>query len=257
MSQQTTERAWQTFARTLPQGTKNCTTEREDICGFVGVNQHTVRRWITADSVSGVRGLTVVKLRCFLELQGYEIAELRSLNRLIRTFAEILGHSVVSLEDTCREIEGEVSQRAIDRIYDLILGRTQTALEPKMRIIQAFVDTHKDKLNEKKRGLVTNRSDEVPVITTEQQPAQEKRDSGVTQSREREHTVIRQLVISLVPAFRRVIELVVSDEFSSQDRRNIRELVGDDLFKLSTAMNRLSSETGRIQYDSKHSPRRG
>ena len=65
------------------------------------------------------------------------------------------------------------------------------------------------------------------------------------------HTEVIHALAHLVQAMIPLANSLQSDEFSVEERKQFRTFAGDNVFELSTSLNRLCSETARKVYSSK------
>lgn len=97
------EECWRHFTNRFnakyPPGKKGLERIRKPIADFCAVGDQTVARWLSAEKPSTPGGLTDIKLKCFLDLNGYRIIEFERLPRVLRNLSELLGYDVVSVED--------------------------------------------------------------------------------------------------------------------------------------------------------------
>ena len=77
-------------------GSKKTTEQCMPIAEFAGVGQPSIRRW-HADRILPV-GLELVKLRYFLEQQGYQVAELEALNSHVRILGKLIVYGALDLQ---------------------------------------------------------------------------------------------------------------------------------------------------------------
>lgn len=76
--------------------------ERKPICDFVGVDPAPVRKWYIERYLPV--GITLVKLRYFLESIGYQVSELENLNQSVRDLGRLICHGIVSVEEAVTEL---------------------------------------------------------------------------------------------------------------------------------------------------------
>lgn len=83
----------------IPMGKQNAIRVRQSIADFCGVEHNTVRLWLNDPERRMPCGEAEIKLKCFLDLNGYRIIEFERLPRSIRNFAELIGFGILSVED--------------------------------------------------------------------------------------------------------------------------------------------------------------
>jgi len=252
---QSVERAWQSYAKSLPINTKNCRESRSEICEFVGVSPATIRRWMTANSVEGVEGINAIKLRIFLELVGYNVAELASIRSTVKTFAEILAFGIVTTEEACLYIYGDFELRTLNRTYDLFFGRSQKAMPETMAKIESFVQNHRSEVavqrrlwQEKLQKNVQLEESSTPRVIAEKS-AHGVQALALPVGTPGAKDVVKSTFIALARSLVEITEYIASDAFTAEERKTLRAAAGEQVvFRLSTATARLCNETSRTQF---------
>jgi hypothetical protein len=137
------------------------------MCDFHGVTPGTVLGWLLSNGSHGMpKGEQLLKLRCFLRLVGYRVAEVESedLPAPARKLAEIIGLGVVSARDADEELDYKAGAGGVFRItLQSALGLTKDRADK----LQAFVDRHEAQreLREQK-WLVTLRARGICTATS-------------------------------------------------------------------------------------------
>lgn len=112
------------------------------MCDFHGVTPATVLGWLLSNGSHGMpKGEQLLKLRCFLGLVGYRVAEVESedLPAPARKLAEIIGLGVVSAREADEELDYKAGTGGVFRItLQSALGLTKDRADK----LQAFVDRH-------------------------------------------------------------------------------------------------------------------
>ena len=99
------------FNAKVPPGKKGFEL-RKLIANFCGVGDPTVQRWLSDFKDHLPVGEIEVKLKCFLDLNGYRVIELERLPRVVRNFVELIGFDLLST-NAAAELLGYV------RVYSL------------------------------------------------------------------------------------------------------------------------------------------
>jgi hypothetical protein len=216
---------------------------RKSIASFVGVSDQTVRRWLN-ETIHPV-GEPLIRFRFCLELMGYEVVELQSLNPSVRTVAAMCAFRVTSLRDIADFVgyKGERGGSVTDQLLAVLRGSGGVSKE-KLERFTHLVTLHEAALKEKvasaprfslptkprAKGAVTNlQIADVP---------------HTKQSRDREAIVesLAGSVQALIP----LVRLVSSDGFTAKERARVRELSGGDgVFTLANLLYRLCGERAR------------
>jgi hypothetical protein len=87
------------FNAKMPQGKKGLVEARKPIADFCGASDATVRSWLSDCERRLPMGGLELKLKCFLDLNGYRIIEFERLPKVIRNFAELIGFGILSIEE--------------------------------------------------------------------------------------------------------------------------------------------------------------
>jgi hypothetical protein len=85
------------FRTKWPHGKKGLAKARKPIADFCDVNESAVKDWLSyTENPRPPVGETEVRLKCFLDLNGYRVIELERLSRTVRNFAELIGFGLLS-----------------------------------------------------------------------------------------------------------------------------------------------------------------
>ena len=105
------------FCAKYPSGVRGRNQAMRPISEFCGVKNPTVQRWLKGGNAV-IIGVAKIKLICFLDLLGYRIIEFERLPRVVRSFSELVGFSILSSENAIRQLD--YSQGS--EIYSLFSG---------------------------------------------------------------------------------------------------------------------------------------
>ncbi|MFC1656547.1 hypothetical protein ACFL14_01085 [Patescibacteria group bacterium] len=101
---------------------------------FVGVVNKTVAKWLNGKRMPN--GENLLKLRYFLDQEGYQVSELLDLDKDIREFGRFVAVGKITLDSAYKLLK--FTHR--DTILDLLLGRQNTSRE-KILLIQKYLDS--------------------------------------------------------------------------------------------------------------------
>ncbi len=158
------------------------------------------------------KGEQLIRLRYFLETQGYDVSELKSLASEVYNLGKEISFNKISLDDAANKISMER-----DSLIKALRGS---------RVVSS------NKLN-----AICNVLKEEKIKPDINVPAK-----GILLSKATTERIFENLVRALVP----VTQHIISDEFTIEDRRRIREMFkDDDVFVLSNLMAAACTETAR------------
>lgn len=222
-----------------PRASKNVTETRRPMKEFCGVDIRTVERWMFNGKLPV--GEPLVRLRFFLEIMGYKVAELKRMPEELYKLGEMIAYDAISIEAAMTAM-GFVNMQSI---YRLALGKSGTTKD-RITTIHEMREACKNAIAAKRaewnNKLGTNGQQEAPVAEKSHQLAF---------GRGSELEVTGYLILAMLP----LAEKIVSDDFSADDRRNLREMTGGDaVFRLSNVLEALCGEKARERVLSNSQP---
>jgi len=219
---------------------------RETLMKFVKVSSPTVRRWLIDDTKPA--GEVLVRLRYFLEQQGYRVSELEKLAKPVRNFGRLLGLDIASLKDLTLALK--MPEGTSDSQTLAILRGVQGVSPGRSKLMEAFTEEFKGLLQEKTAKASIAAAEEAgQKLASKVHPALNGSRSHVN-SKEKKHLIetFGLMVKSMVP----LANLLASDSYTDADREMAREFAGGDgVFNLSNCLSMLCSETARREILSK------
>jgi len=231
------------YAGTMPApGTRHVNESRRPMADFCGVNIRTAERWLIAGNLP--IGEPLIRLLFFLELVGYEVFELKRLERTIYRLGEMISYNVLSVQ----EVVGMLSYEKSSSAYRPILKGLSTTHQRSDKINTAW-KSHKDEINSRREVWLsrlgkTSQTKHTSSATTPSSVRKQTGERHISLGRDPELETLGYLVLAALP----LAEKIVSDEFTAEDRRNLRKMTGgDNIFRLSNALNALCGETARKQ----------
>lgn len=158
------------------------------------------------------KGEELIRLRYFLETQGYEVLELKNLSSEIYDLGKDISFNKISLNNVANKISME-----------------------------------RDSLLKALRGARMISSDRLSMIRKVLKNENVRADiEGAAKNISLDKVDVEKIFESLIRALIPVAQRIVSDEFSIDDRRRLREMFeNDDVFVLSNLMAAACTETAR------------
>lgn len=209
---------------------------RNAISHLLGINQATGYEWFSNFRMP--KGENLLRLRYFLELNGYQLLERQGMPELIREFSEQIALGAMSLAEAAEYI-GTTS----DVILDVVMRRQGVSSQRETQV-KELVELHQNKATERLREWqATMKSLGFAQPTTKTVAASLPQLSQLNDGQ------VIETLAHLVLATRPLAERVLSDDFSADDRRRLRELTANGrsnaVFDLSNLLNRLCGERAR------------
>ena len=228
-------------AKLPPKGSKTIGLVRRPLKDFCNVGDAALGIWMRDPGKKKMPiGEPLLKLRFFLELMGYEVQELTELQPVIYRLASMIAFGAVTAADAQAYL-GYTDHNAINR---MVLGRG-SALKDKLAKINELWDLHKDEVEQKRKSwsaAIGTGQYGLAAATVHRVEQPEPLSGGTRRNGELE--MLGHLILAMLP----LAERVASDSCSAQDRRDLRQMVGNDgVFHLSTALNALCGEEARKQ----------
>lgn len=113
---------------------------------FVQVEKATVRRWRSEENTP--KGDALLRVRVFLDLLGYQVAEFQELPDVVRQFARLIAFDILSVKDA----KSELDYRREKGVYDVVLRGAGLFPHREYRL-SALVGTAKEQLKSKMTEL--------------------------------------------------------------------------------------------------------
>lgn len=231
-----------------PRGSKNASLVRLPLANFVGTGHRTVERWIL-DPKSLPKGMYLLKLRFFLQMIGYNITEIKNLSKEARLLAELMAFDILTLEGA-RIVLGLTPDNE-DGIYRVVLGRGNI-LPSKVASVKKTCLVHLNELQstrqdfERSLDSVTQdimsslgaKSFEGPEVAEEKK---EEVETAILFEKEKVLETLAYMTLAMLP----LAERVSSEDFSAEERKALRQMTSDGIFKLSNELNKLCGEKAR------------
>lgn len=117
----------------FPKASKGVREARLPIAQFCGVDEGTVKRWL--DGTSGFVGTPRINIMCCLDMLGYRVIELESIQEK-RELLELIGYGVITAEDVA-QILGYSGAQRIYRVLSDTEGMGRDKLDKMYALCQA------------------------------------------------------------------------------------------------------------------------
>jgi len=242
-----TEECLRHFVQAHPEINEPKTKEfrvRNTISRLLDVSQATAYDWFCKFNMPN--GERLLRLRYFLELNGYRLSDRHYASEVLRVFSNHLALQAISLADAasyigllpsavlsiamCRQGTSPQSEQKLVELVEL----NQEAAAEKLKAWQATIESF---------GFAQPPQEEIvaPVVQATE-PVVKEVDKDVSKD-------VIEILARLIQAACPLAELILSDNFSAEDRCRLRELTGNGrtnkVFELSNSLNRLCGERAR------------
>lgn len=219
----------------------------EALASFVGATKHpTVDRWFS--NRAKPVGEYLLKIRYFLELLGYHVNELEMLDPTVRDAGRLVAFSIIEPDDLAKEFGYRATENAKDSMMRVLFGKSVPSAD-KIEKARQMLDACADLVEEKRREIIGNlpvpkkagngqdRDQRIAAVAPAHVPRRQDRNESVIDA-------LANMVKAMIP----IADLVLSDDFSPEQRKNLRERADvDGVFRLSNLLNRLCGERARNQ----------
>ncbi len=220
--------------------------KRLALSDFTKVTLQTVRRWNKHFPV----GEVLIKLRVYLDLHGYKVAELERLDPVIREIAAIVAFEVCPISNILELLGLPLdTKNGNSQLLSALRGERKYSPE-RVEKLRVFALRFKETLKE-----VADRTPILRAISSEPSVTLGSKESKSNEVFSREvvasvgHEMVIKSFAAHVNAMLPLAKLIVSDSFSPTERQKLRESVGGNgVFKLSRELNRLCGEQARDKF---------
>jgi len=213
----------------------------QDLFAFMSVVDSTLKHWMHGKLPNGEN---LVRLRCYLALQGYSVDELQMLQPGVRETGHIIALRVTTLDEAVRQV-GTGTPNDRDQVLRYLLGK-RSANPERAAQYSAFADLHRDALQKASTSMLrfnqnTGASDmDAPKVLL---------GAAMLPQEASKMTTKEELIDGfalMVKGMLSFAEMLLSDDFTPEDRARLREKAGGDgVFHLSNRLNRLCGERAR------------
>ena len=223
------------YGQSLPVGGNSGKEARQPMAQFVETSDRQIYRWTRLES--SPRGEDLIRVRFWLESQGYKVSELQELADEVYLLASLLAFSVFDFALVHEMITGYTNP---DDSMALLHG-TCPLSSAKRQKIKDFLDDYLVAQIERLQPWLHWMESFTEVVwpSLEAQPTVKPLSTD-------NHDVILQSLKGMIEAASPLAELVLSDEFTQEERRALRQSFNDDeLFVFSNTLSALCSAKAR------------
>ncbi|MFC1598390.1 hypothetical protein ACFL2U_00015 [Patescibacteria group bacterium] len=250
----------------LPWGTRHCTTTRQELMSFVGVNNvDTLGSWRRKKNTP--KGLVLIKIRYFLEKEGYQVTELKAMQKLVYDLGKLISYNILQSE----EVATYLGYTAKSALWDLLHGN-RGLLKDKAEKIKVLIKQNKEaltalnNLNDQQSintapnidtapniGIGPNidtgpSQKKVPPAKKKRLSAEQEEESPLLQESIALLTSLKGITAVLTPRLKQILETLTVEQ-----RRELRKLAGrslifdlsNDVFAMNNLLGALCSEKAR------------
>lgn len=235
----------------LPWNQRNCQDARKDLSAATGVSEMTIRTW-HKDGILPT-GIVLIKLRYFLEKQGYEVEELLALKREYYELGKLVADNVISLTD----LQTYLGYAGAKQLYPLLFGKNEASPDKLAKIQDLLKDPHA--APQQPADLETP-EEKAPE---ENQPPAEMPDETAIPAKFDGVIPLMEILKQTCALLQPKIEGLIDDDSLQAERRALREEAGrrlvfdlaNEVSNVDLLLNALCSERAREQLK-KQMPRR-
>lgn len=240
-------RRW--FAKKAKKGSRKATAMKKPIADFCGVIVETITRWVNQGGVNSALpvGGALIKLVCFLDLNGYRISEWERLDIVLRGFAELVGYSLLTPEEAAKLLD----YSTISTMYNVLQGTAGIQDSRKNKMWSTWTEK-KEALDRKKEEVRGKYLLGIPTVVHHEEdegPAKEATSSAVVEGHHKEpkkesreeKVSSNRAVIHLMEALLELLEVSELPPLGVNDRRTIEDLTK----KLNVLSSKLEVSNGK------------
>ncbi|MBT6690899.1 hypothetical protein HOB10_01015 [Candidatus Parcubacteria bacterium] len=215
------------YAGTLPTGKSQVLAARKPLADFCKASDPLAYRWLNGKKMPS--GKNLIRLKYFLHSRGYDVAELRDLAPQVLSLGWIISIGRMSFDEACQKL----GYAGRDSFFP-VLNNVCNAGRAKLAMIEAILKRYPA---EDFVGL-----NDRPILKTSQRTERSLPTSLRQSSRDAIFQALKGQVEALLP----LAQAVLSDEFSDNDRRQLRRSISDDgLYNAAQALHGLCSKESR------------
>ena len=205
------------YGNNLPgKGGKRSPEARQPMADFVGCDNYLIYRWFNSEHMP--IGENLLRVMAWLYTQNYKLTEWEKLPKLAQQLILILAHKLRSFD----QMQGDLRYRSRDSLLSVLRGANMAPA--KIRAAHALIA----------RFPINTEATKAEIVEL-------KQTTGSV-----DHRVIIDSLGHHIDAMLPLAQLVLSEEFSVEERRRLREQVSDDgLLTLAQVLNGLCSARSR------------
>lgn len=202
---------------------------------FCGVSRQTAQNWLDDLEVTP-KGVTQIKMLCYLDLHGYRVIELERMPRVVRNFAELIGFGILSAQKAAELVQ----YKNVADMYATLRGRSGIGKDKEDRMWTAWKE-NKDALEHKKKEAFERDRLEILFETTPA-PKSLEQQRQPSESFASYPNVDRAAAIAIMSGILMLFDRGLFNDLSPSDIESIRRNGGSAILQLSANMSQLSSK---------------
>ena len=129
-----------------PRHTAQSAEVKQAIASFCGAGKSSVERWLNAESVP--KGDVIFKLMCFLDRQGYRVIELERLSKTKRSFVELVGFGILTLN----QIAEQTGYTRGAKVAEIFHGKENFSKERELQLWEVW-KPHREDIERRKQEV--------------------------------------------------------------------------------------------------------
>jgi len=214
---------------------------RRKIAAFTTVTEVSVERWF--GEAHEPSGESLLRLRFYLDLHGYNVTELHEIQGAVLDAGRIFAFGIVPLSEIAQMVGYPDGRSGIDTLLRLFRGVSK-APQARLQQFATLVELYRGSLSEKQQSIskidavhrkyanLNNSVHKFPALAPKPAPDM--------------HTSILETLSGMVKGMIPLAKLVASDEFSEEERKLLREMAGETgVFTLANELYRMCGARSR------------
>ncbi|MBI4132245.1 MAG: hypothetical protein HY474_01290 [Candidatus Sungbacteria bacterium] len=221
-----TETCLQHYGRTIKNEGKEGRTARAPMTKFTGANERTVRDWLLG-RVPPV-GKFMIRARYFLEGEHYGVQELERLDPLVCDLGRAIAQDRIGFDEAVQALGVPGDHYLLRILHGKIASMARATWVGKARQLLKTIGAS------------------APAASTRSATKSASPVIALPGSRPQAREAVLKSLAALIAASTPLAEIVLSDDFTAEDRQELRTLAGDDgIYRFSNMMERLCTEMAR------------
>lgn len=130
------------FLQAFPKGSRKAGKAKVPMAKFCGVSPETVTGWFHR-GINIPRGDILIKLMCYLEVNGYKVIEMENMDQKCRNFSRLIGHNLITVGQALEILR----YTETSTLYAMLRGSVGASEERQQKLWDMW-KARKDKLDE-------------------------------------------------------------------------------------------------------------
>ncbi len=215
------------------------------LAAYFGVSRDVMANWLAGNRHPV--GENLIRMTFYLEFLGYKVAEIEAMRPEVRDVARLFAFGISSIPEIADMVGYKGGERSGIETTRLVLQGKHAVLRDKLPHFAAFAELHGAQLESLKRNAPNVLRTERPVASVQpREPTSPTVALRTARDAPAGHDAIIRALAGFVQAAVPLVDLVLSDEFTPEERQRVRDLVGNEgVSRLSNLFTRLSGEAAR------------